>query len=118
MPRAAISGIKLTREDAALIKGMLYRGDRQHDIASWFGVNGGRVAEISSRTKFADVLMQKDRLPPPGPYLTGKQTHEAKIALNKLYQEMKRVEGDFDSEEANKLIQKSTQELGYILSSM
>ena len=118
MPRAAISGIKLTREDAALIKGMLYRGDRQHDIASWFGVNGGRVAEISSRTKFADVLMQSDRLPPPGPYLTGKQAHEAKIALKKLYQEMDSVWGNFDDEEAKKFIQKSTYELDHILSSL
>jgi hypothetical protein len=34
----------LSAADAALIKGMLSCGDRQHDIAAWFGVNGGRVA--------------------------------------------------------------------------
>ena len=46
--RAESSGITLSTADAALIKGMLLRGDRQHDIAAWFGVNGGRVAEIAT----------------------------------------------------------------------
>jgi hypothetical protein len=27
---------------------MLARGDRQHDIASYFGVNGGRIGEIAT----------------------------------------------------------------------
>lgn len=34
MARAITSGIKLTANDAAVVKGMLRRGDRQHDIAS------------------------------------------------------------------------------------
>ena len=84
MKRAAISGIKLTQQDASVIKGMLNRGDRQHDIASWFGVNGGRIAEISTRAKFSEVLMQTDRLPPSGPYLTGKETYQAKLQLIEL----------------------------------
>lgn len=37
--RAPESGIRLSSADAALVKGMLARGDRQHDIAAWFGVN-------------------------------------------------------------------------------
>lgn len=49
------SGIRLRDEDAALVKGMLARGDRQHDIAAWFGVNGGRIGEISTGAKFSDV---------------------------------------------------------------
>jgi hypothetical protein len=32
---------------AALIKGMLGRGDKQSDIAAFFGINSGRVAEIN-----------------------------------------------------------------------
>ena len=32
--------------DTRIVKGMLSRGDRQHDIAAYFGVNGGRVAEV------------------------------------------------------------------------
>lgn len=32
--RAEASGMTLSADDAALIKGMLLRGDRQHDIAA------------------------------------------------------------------------------------
>ena len=93
-----MSGIQLTKQDVALAKGMLHRGDRQHDIASWFGVNGGRIAEISTRAKHSDVLMQTDRLPPAGPYLTGKQSHEAKIILKKIYNNLIAL----DTKELNK----------------
>ena len=53
--RAAPSGIALTEIDAALVKGMLVRGDRSHDIASWFGVNPGRIADIATGKTFANV---------------------------------------------------------------
>lgn len=67
--RAPSSGITLSAADAALIKGMLRRGDRQHDIAAWFGVNGGRIAEIAVGTRFNDVeAADVSELPPPGPY--------------------------------------------------
>ena len=89
MDRANPSGIKLTADDAALIKGMLNRGDRQHDIAAWFGVNGGRIAEISKRLKFGEVLMKVDGLPPPGPYLSGKQTQRARSALEDIVEDLK-----------------------------
>lgn len=78
MSRAFNSGIRLSEKDASIVKGMLHRGDRQHDIASWFGVNSGRIAEISVRKKFANVLMTRDNLPPEGPYLTGKELFDAK----------------------------------------
>ena len=89
MSRANPSGVKLTAYDAALIKGMLHRGDRQHDIAAWFGVNGGRIAEISKRLKFGEALMKLDGLPPPGPYLSGKQTYEASLALKDIVKRLK-----------------------------
>jgi hypothetical protein len=67
--RAPSSGITLSAADAALIKGMLHRGDRQHDIAAWFGVNGGRIAEISTGRRFFEVeAAATDTLPPAGPY--------------------------------------------------
>ena len=44
--RAEPSGLALTEQDAALIRGMIDRGDRHHDIAAFFGVNQGRIAEI------------------------------------------------------------------------
>lgn len=80
--RAGPSGIALSAADAALIKGMLFRGDRQHDIAAWFGVNAGRIAEIATGRRFVDVPMSyHDRLPPPGPYPKGREAAAAIEAL-------------------------------------
>ncbi|GHD99799.1 hypothetical protein U879_10810 [Defluviimonas sp. 20V17] len=58
--------------ETQLVKGMLARGDKQHDIAAYFGVNGGRVAEVA--TGDCDYptapAAPADRLPPPGPYVS------------------------------------------------
>jgi hypothetical protein len=82
MGRAQASGVTLNEQDAALIKGMLRRGDRQHDIAAWFGVNGGRIAEIATDRRFADVeCAEARRLPPVGPYPKASQAIEAIAAL-------------------------------------
>jgi hypothetical protein len=81
--RARSSGITLTEEDARIAKGMLERGDRQHDIAAWFGVNGGRIAEISTGKAFNWVEpAPEDKLPPPGPYPNAKRLMEAQQALD------------------------------------
>lgn len=59
----------VTEGDAALIKGMLHRGDKPQDIALFFGVNNGRVSEIKSGTKFLNISpADTDNLPPAGPY--------------------------------------------------
>jgi hypothetical protein len=80
--RAAPSGIRLTAADAAIVKGMLARGDRQHDIASWFGVNGGRIANVATGDSFPNVpAAPVSDLPAPGPYLSGKAAHAAVAAL-------------------------------------
>lgn len=82
--KAKSSGISLTEGDAAIIKGMLARGDRQHDIAAWFGVNGGRIAEIANGKTFSHVPMQKDNLPPAGPYISGRTSSETRVALQSM----------------------------------
>jgi len=72
MARAPTSGITLGYRETCVVKGMLARGDRQHDIASYFGVNGGRIGEIASGDNAypnAQPSPEAD-LPPPGPYLT------------------------------------------------
>lgn len=79
--KARASGVVLTAGDAAIVKAMLLRGDRQHDIAAWFGVNGGRIAEIATGDAFARVEPAIGDLPPPGPYPRGK---DAVAALNAL----------------------------------
>lgn len=88
--RAPSSGITLSEDDAAIVKGMLNRGDRQHDIAAWFGVNGGRIGEIAAGTRYNYVQPADEKdLPPPGPYLSGKENeiliqalHQARQALD------------------------------------
>ncbi len=80
--RAEASGISLTETDATFVKGMLARGDRQHDITAWFGVNGGRIAEIATGAKFRWVEPADDALLPPlGPYPCGREAHAAMEAL-------------------------------------
>jgi hypothetical protein len=72
MAKAPASGITLDYRDTRTVKGMLLRGDRQHDIASYFGVNGARISEIANGLNNypnADPLPEAD-LPPPGPYLS------------------------------------------------
>jgi hypothetical protein len=80
--RAEPSGIILSAEDASIVKGMLARGDRQHDIAAWFGVNGGRIAEIATGARYGWVeRADEDELPPRGPYPAGRVALEAMAAL-------------------------------------
>jgi hypothetical protein len=80
--RAKSSGNSLTTRDASLIKAMLARGDRQHDIAAWFGVNGGRIGEIATGNRFSWAKPATDDLPPAGPYLNARQAAEAQAALD------------------------------------
>ena len=55
-----------TKEQAALVKGMLQRGDKQHHIAAYFGENSGRIIDVKSGKNWGDVEAAPfDRLPPP-----------------------------------------------------
>lgn len=38
--------MSLTTKDASVILGMVARGDKKHDVASWFGENPARVQEV------------------------------------------------------------------------
>jgi hypothetical protein len=72
--------MSFSTSDVAIIKGMLKRGDRQSDIAAYFGVNGGRIAEINTGERHHDVTAAPldDSLPPPGPYVIGLPMAEAR----------------------------------------
>ena len=59
----------LDEKVASLIKGMLRRGDKQSDIAACFLINGGRISEINTGLRFADITAAPEaELPPPAPY--------------------------------------------------
>jgi len=72
----------LTYRETQYVKGMLNRGDRQHDIAAYFGVNGGRIAEVATGDcAYPNAEpMELAKLPPPGPYVT-KYALSAVIAI-------------------------------------
>ena len=81
----------LSEGEIATVKGMLLRGDRQHDIAAYFGVNGGRIGEISTgQTGSSVAASPTDDLPPAGPYMAGRSALRARdtlIALRDLIQD-------------------------------
>jgi hypothetical protein len=72
----------ITEEQAGIVKGLLARGEKQHDIAAFFGVNGGRIAEIAKGKKFPDVSpAAKRELPTPAVMVQGYAAHVALQAL-------------------------------------
>jgi hypothetical protein len=82
MARAPASGRRLSEADASLVKGMVRRGDRHHDIAAWFGVNQGRIAEVIGGDLHPNARpTHANQLPPPGPYSSGRAAHRAVTAL-------------------------------------
>jgi hypothetical protein len=76
--------------EIAIVKGMLSRGDKQHDIAAYFGINQGRITEISNgHTGPSVTASPQEGLPPPGPYMAGRSALKARdtlIALRDLIQ--------------------------------
>nr|WP_319246971.1 hypothetical protein [uncultured Celeribacter sp.] len=69
--------------ETQIVKGMLNRGDKQHDIASYFGVNGGRVAEVATGKGDYPTAeaFPEEKLPPAGPYVGAKTVFEIKEIL-------------------------------------
>ncbi len=57
--------------ETQIVKGMILRGDKQHDIAAFFGVNGGRIAEVSTgNCDYPSATPAPiEKLPPAGPYV-------------------------------------------------
>src|SRR5579884_334193 len=74
MSRSKASGYSLTNRDASIVLGMVARGDRDHDIAAWFGVNQGRIAEVKDG-KFGSIsAAPAHELPPKGaPRIKGRR---------------------------------------------
>lgn len=75
----------LQDREIAVVKGMLLRGDRQHDIASYFGINGGRIAEIAKGARGSGIgPAPAEDLPAPGPYIAGRSSLKARDTLKAL----------------------------------
>jgi hypothetical protein len=67
MPKSKASGYHLTNNDASIVMGQVARGDRDHDIAGWFGVNQGRIAEVKEGSHGSVAVAKAEDLPPKGP---------------------------------------------------
>lgn len=61
------SGYSLVTNDIPIVLGMAARGDRNHDIAAWFGVNQGRIKEAKDGRFGTVVAAPLEQLPPKGP---------------------------------------------------
>jgi hypothetical protein len=73
-----------TYRETQIVKGMLARGDKQHDIAAYFGVNGGRIAEVATgKCDYPSApAAPAEKLPPAGPYVGAKTVFEIRGILN------------------------------------
>ncbi len=67
MRKGKSSGISLSNRDATIVLGMVNRGDRDHDVAAWFGVNQGRIAEVKAGSHGQLTPAASGELPPKGP---------------------------------------------------
>ena len=69
MARVDGDDVELTARDAEIVKGMLARGDHQHHVAAWFGVDSRAISNVSTGKTFAgEKAAPPEQLPPPGPY--------------------------------------------------
>lgn len=66
MSRSGASGYTLYKDDVKVVLGMAARGDRNHDIAAWFGVNQGRIAEAKNGDYGTLEAAPPEKLPPQG----------------------------------------------------
>lgn len=103
------SGHSIRRGDVPTILAMDARGDRDHDIAAWFGVNQGRIAEAKDGKWGAPPMAPPEGLPPKGPPgIKGRRLRDAvAMAMKELPNNpaaaLERLEGatnDYDAHEA------------------
>jgi hypothetical protein len=107
MAKASRSGIVVTTQMVPLILGMVQRGDRNHDIGAWFGLNQGRIKETKSGDYGLPPAAPQNQLPPPGS--TGPRALElrrdaahieqllVKGNLSQALRELRRAIADFDA---------------------
>jgi len=75
----------LTGPEVSIVKGMLARGDAQHHIAAYFGVNSARINDIKKGVVGSGAASAPaQELPPPGPYMAGRSALRARETLKAL----------------------------------
>jgi hypothetical protein len=99
---------RTTEADAAIIKGMLVRGDRIQDVSAYWGCNNGRIAE-TKRPYLRRSRQHPPRykhvkpaplsvLPPPGPPMAHAKAATIQITgvAEKFWQSLQRMERKVD----------------------
>jgi hypothetical protein len=77
----------LTNRDAALVLGMVARGDKKHDIAAYFGEPQACLKDVQDG-KYRAVAAVKEDLPPRGPPgVKGRRTRYTVEKVKKLLEE-------------------------------
>jgi hypothetical protein len=72
------SGYRVTDKDLPIILGMVARGDRNHNIAAWFGLNQGRIKGAKDGMYGTPAAAHQGKLPPKGPPgIKGRRLREA-----------------------------------------
>ncbi|GAA0589017.1 hypothetical protein [Paenochrobactrum glaciei] len=68
--------------EASTAIGMINRGDKQHDVAAWFGVNQARIAEATQGHFGTTTAAPLASLPPSGaPGIKGRRLKNAVDAV-------------------------------------
>lgn len=85
MTKGKASGYSLSKKDIPIVLGMAARGDRNHDIAAWFGVNQGRIAEAKAGKMGSPQAASAYSLPPAGaPGIKGKRIRDIAEKIMKI----------------------------------
>jgi hypothetical protein len=91
MAVAKKSGIVVRSADVPLILGMVARGDRRHDIAAWFGLNQGRIAECEDGKHGNPPVAGPAQLPPSGS--PGPKARALRAKVNAALAALKKANG-------------------------
>jgi hypothetical protein len=92
--------------DAAIIRGMVERGDKSQHICAYFDANPGRISEVRTEYRFPGVpAAPPDRLPPRWPQMM--QTPQAQQAVTV---EVTGIAAEFRREQ-----QKTNEKLDHVL---
>jgi Pentapeptide repeats (8 copies) len=107
LARARPSGRRLSAADVSLVKGMVGRGDRHHDVAAWFGGNQGRIAEVIAGELYPEALAAPLRDLPP----KGSPGRIARIAMEALQQATQVLEFPGSAPRAKEILDEALEEI-------
>ncbi len=101
MAKAHRSGIVVTDDMLPIIRGMVARGDRRHDIGAWFGLNQGRIKEVEDGDYGSPTPAPANQLPPAGlPGPRARKLRHTIAQVRQLLSEGKAIEASAEIQRA------------------